>query len=99
MTTLINYRVEGNLALTGLARPPVNALGQPLRAAILEAYERASADAAVRAIIIHGDNGLFSAGADITEFGSPAAFAEPHLPDLLVRLTQSSKPLIAAIGT
>ncbi|MCY1330316.1 Fatty acid oxidation complex subunit alpha [compost metagenome] len=99
MTTLINYRVEGDLALIGLALPPVNALGQPLRAAILEAYERASTDTAVRAIIIHGDNGLFSAGADISEFGSAAAFADPHLPNLLVRLTQPAKPVIAAIGT
>jgi 3-hydroxyacyl-CoA dehydrogenase len=99
MSTLVNYHVDAGLALIGLARPPVNALGQPLRAAILEACERAAADSEVRAIIIHGAGGLFSAGADITEFGSPAAFAAPDLPGLLVRLTQIDKPLIAAIGS
>ncbi|UVE16015.1 3-hydroxyacyl-CoA dehydrogenase NAD-binding domain-containing protein [Pseudomonas sp. LS44] len=98
MSTLINYRVEDSLALIGLARPPVNALGQPLRAALLDACERAAADPAVRAIVLHGANGLFSAGADISEFGSAASFAAPDLPDLLVRLTEIDKPLIAAIG-
>ncbi|ERO64156.1 hypothetical protein P308_02595 [Pseudomonas piscis] len=99
MTTLLNYRVEDGLALIGLTRPPVNALGQPLRAAILEACERAAADAGVQAIVLHGQHGLFCAGADITEFGSDASFAAPDLPSLLLRLTGLGKPLIAAIGT
>ncbi|BAU75517.1 3-hydroxyacyl-CoA dehydrogenase NAD-binding domain-containing protein [Metapseudomonas furukawaii] len=99
MTTLVNYRVEDGLALIGLARPPVNALGQPLRAAILDACERAAADASVQAIILHGAHGLFCAGADIGEFGSEASFAAPDLPNLLLRLTALDKPLIAAIGT
>ncbi|UVE16112.1 3-hydroxyacyl-CoA dehydrogenase NAD-binding domain-containing protein [Pseudomonas sp. LS44] len=98
MSDLIHYRIEDGLALIGLARPPVNALGQPLRAALLDACERAAADQNVRAIIIHGSNGLFCAGADITEFGTGASFAAPDLPSLLVRLTEIDKPLIAAIG-
>ncbi|WP_435608922.1 3-hydroxyacyl-CoA dehydrogenase NAD-binding domain-containing protein [Pseudomonas knackmussii] len=98
MTALINYRVEDGIALLGLARPPVNALGQPLRAAILEACERAAGDPAVQAIVLHGNAGLFSAGADITEFGSPLSFAAPSLPDLLTRITRLDKPVIAAIA-
>ena len=97
MNTLVNYHVEDNLALIGLASKPVNALGQPLRAAILEACERAASDPAVSAIILHGANGLFCAGADISEFGLPASFAAPSLPDLLLRLTGIDKPLIASI--
>ncbi|MDD2058558.1 3-hydroxyacyl-CoA dehydrogenase NAD-binding domain-containing protein [Pseudomonas sp. GD03860] len=97
MSTLIHYHVEGDLALIGLARPPVNALGQPLREALLEACERAAADPAVRALVLHGQAGLFCAGADISEFGSEASFASPDLPGLLLRLTQIDKPLIAAI--
>ncbi|WP_425317846.1 3-hydroxyacyl-CoA dehydrogenase NAD-binding domain-containing protein [Pseudomonas nitroreducens] len=98
MTPLIHYRIEDGLALLGLARAPVNALGQPLRAALKKACGRAAADPTVKAIILHGDNGLFCAGADITEFGSSASFAEPSLPDLLTWLTQLDKPLIAAIA-
>ena len=98
MSDLIHYRLEDGLALIGLARPPVNALGQPLRAAILDACERAAADTRVQAIILFGEHGLFCAGADISEFGSDASFAAPDLPGLLLRLTELEKPLIAAIG-
>ncbi|TDF83951.1 3-hydroxyacyl-CoA dehydrogenase NAD-binding domain-containing protein [Pseudomonas sp. H9] len=98
MHTFVTYQLEHNLALIGLARPPVNALGQPLRAALLDAVERAAADPAVNAIVLHGSSGLFCAGADISEFGSEASFAAPDLPGLLLRLTQLDKPLVAAIG-
>lgn len=98
MNSLIRYQVEDGLALVALARPPVNALGQTLRAAVLDACQRAASDASVRAIILHGDGKLFSAGADISEFGSAASFATPSLPDLLNRLTQLDKPLIAALS-
>ncbi|WP_447740482.1 3-hydroxyacyl-CoA dehydrogenase NAD-binding domain-containing protein [Pseudomonas laurentiana] len=98
MSHLVTYHVEGPLALIGLASPPVNALGQPLRAAILQAVERAASDPGVSAILMHGENGLFCAGADINEFGLEASFAAPALPDLLLRLTRIEKPIIACIS-
>jgi 3-hydroxyacyl-CoA dehydrogenase len=97
MSTLVTYTVDDNLALIGLASAPVNALGQPLRAAILHACERAATDPCVRGIIVHGGNGLFCAGADIAEFGQDASSASPGLPALLLYLTQIAKPLVAAI--
>jgi len=97
MNPCVTYSVEDSLALIGLASAPVNALGQPLRAAILQACERAAADPCVLGIIVHGANGLFCAGADIGEFGLEASFASPSLPDLLLYLTQIEKPLVAAI--
>ncbi|MGO4310721.1 3-hydroxyacyl-CoA dehydrogenase NAD-binding domain-containing protein [Pseudomonas sp. KB_15] len=98
MNTLIHYHCEGPLVLIGLARAPVNALGQALREELLEACERAAADASVKAIVLHGEGLVFSAGADISEFGSAASFATPDLSSLLARLTELDKPLIAAIG-
>ncbi|WP_448680865.1 3-hydroxyacyl-CoA dehydrogenase NAD-binding domain-containing protein [Pseudomonas nicosulfuronedens] len=99
MTELIHYRQDGKVAVIGLASAPVNALGQPLRRQLLQACERAAADASVRAIVISAAHGLpFSAGADIAEFGTPASFAEPDLPGLLLRLADLDKPVIAAIG-
>lgn len=98
MNDLIRYHIEDGLALIGLASPPVNALGQPLRAAIREACERATLDIQVQAIILFGEHGMFCAGADISELGTDASFAEPDLPSTLVWLSQINKPLIAAIG-
>ncbi len=98
MNDLIHFQNEGPLALIGLARAPVNALGQALREQLLEACDRAAADASVKAIVLYGEGLPFSAGADISEFGSPASFARPDLPGLLIRLTELDKPLIAAIG-
>lgn len=98
MNPLVNYRVEDGLALIGLNHPPVNALGQALREAISESLECAEADASVTAIVLYGEQGLFSAGADIAEFGNPAAFASPALPDLANRLSEIGKPVVAAIS-
>jgi 3-hydroxyacyl-CoA dehydrogenase len=98
MSSLINYQIDGQLALIGLASQPVNALGYDLRTALLEACEQAVADPTINAIVLYGDGLPFSAGADISEFGTSAAFASPDLPNLLVRLEQYNKPLIAAIG-
>jgi 3-hydroxyacyl-CoA dehydrogenase len=98
MSALIHYQVDDQLALIGLSHAPVNALGQALRAELLQVFERAAADPTVRAIIVHGHGVPFCAGADISEFGSPAASANPNLPDILVRLEQLGKPVIAAVS-
>lgn len=98
MQQSIDYRCDNELALIGLRFPPVNALGQQLRSALADACERAAADPAVKAIILHGDAALFSAGADISELGSVASHADPSLPALLEHLGEIDKPLIAAIS-
>ncbi|VVP93392.1 3-hydroxyacyl-CoA dehydrogenase NAD-binding domain-containing protein [Pseudomonas fluorescens] len=98
MSALIHYQVDHQVALIGLSHAPVNALGQAMRAELLQAFEQAAADPAVHAIIVHGHSLPFSAGADINEFGHSAAFASPHLPAILQRLEQLDKPLIAAIS-
>jgi len=97
MQQLIDYRRDNDLALIGLSHPPVNALGHDLRQILLQACTRAAADPQVKAIILHGQQLPFSAGADINEFGSPRTWQEPALPQLLEQLTQVGKPLIAAI--
>lgn len=49
MSSLIDYRIDNGLALIGPSRPPVNALGQPLRAQLAQACEQAASDPAVAA--------------------------------------------------
>ena len=97
MPQLINYRRDHELALIGLCNAPVNALGHALREALANACAEAASDPHVRAIVIYGLNLPFSAGADISEFGSPLTWQAPALPALLPTLAQIDKPLVAAI--
>jgi 3-hydroxyacyl-CoA dehydrogenase len=88
-------RRDGDVAVFTFDNPPVNALSQPVRAALLDAVEALDADAAVRAIVIAGAGRGFVAGADVREFDRPPA--EPMLPAVLSRLEACGKPVVAAL--
>jgi 3-hydroxyacyl-CoA dehydrogenase len=92
------YRVDRSVAVITFANPPVNGLAHAVRGGVATALERARTDPAVRAIVLTGAGGLFSGGADIREFGTPASTAEPTLRQLVERVETSTKPVIAAIA-
>src|SRR6201996_2607509 len=94
-----SYEVRGAIAVITLNNPPVNGLGYETRKAVAEAIEKAEDDGAVKAIVITGAGKAFSGGADIKEFGSPKALAEPNLLSLIARVEGASKPVVAAIHT
>jgi 3-hydroxyacyl-CoA dehydrogenase len=94
-----SYEVRGNVAVITLNNPPVNGLGFETRKGITDGVERANADAGVQAIVITGAGKAFSGGADIREFGKPAALAAPNLGDVIRFVENSDKPVIAAIHT
>ncbi|MFN7727153.1 MAG: 3-hydroxyacyl-CoA dehydrogenase NAD-binding domain-containing protein [Rubrivivax sp.] len=91
------YEVHGNIAVITLDNPPVNGLGFATRQAFSQGLEQAQADAAVVAIVVTGAGKAFSGGADIKEFGSPKAIAEPNLLSLIRQTELCSKPVIAAV--
>ncbi len=91
------YEVRGQVAVITLSNPPVNGLGFETRQATAAGINRAESDAAVTAIVITGAGGAFSGGADIKEFGSPKALAEPNLLSLIQVVESCSKPVVAAI--
>jgi 3-hydroxyacyl-CoA dehydrogenase len=91
------YELRGSIAVITLDNPPVNGLGHATRLGITQGIERAAADAAVNAIVITGAGKAFSGGADIKEFGSPKALAEPNLLSVILALEACSKPIVAAI--
>ncbi len=95
MTT--RYEVRDGVAILTLDNPPVNGLSYALRVAFAEALDKANADAAVKAVVVTGAGKAFSGGADIKEFGSPKAAAEPNLLSLIRACELSSKPVVAAI--
>lgn len=91
------YQVHGDVAVITLNNPPVNGLGLSTRQAITDGLEKAENDAAVKAIVLTGAGKAFSGGADIREFGSPKAIQEPNLLSVIVRVENTTKPVIAAI--
>jgi len=98
MSEPVTYEVRGPVAVITMDKPPVNSLGTALRSGIANAFERAAADAAVRAIVLTGSARAFSAGADVTEFGTPNAAREPNLRVLIDYVEKTDKPVIAAIA-
>ncbi len=91
------YKLDGDIAVLTLDNPPVNGLSQKLRAALVSALRAAEADPKVKAVVLVGTGKGFSGGADIREFNTPAAFAEPSLRTLFTTLDTFEKPVVAAI--
>jgi len=95
MTTL--YEVHGTVAVITLSNPPVNGLGHVTRLSLTGHLQKANLDPAVKVIVLTGAGKAFSGGADIKEFGSPKALAEPNLHSVILAIENSSKPVVAAI--
>lgn len=85
----------GSIALITINNPPVNALSQTVRQSLLDCIAEANQDSLINAIVLHCAGRTFVAGADISEFGKPPL--EPHLPDVLNLVEQSTKPVVAAL--
>jgi 3-hydroxyacyl-CoA dehydrogenase len=92
------YEVHGSTAVITLDNPPVNGLGYDLRCGIVAGIDKASADPAVKAVVMIGNERAFSGGADIREFGSAKAYALPNLPTVIQIVESCTKPVIAAIS-
>ncbi|PRC91462.1 3-hydroxyacyl-CoA dehydrogenase NAD-binding domain-containing protein [Solimicrobium silvestre] len=91
------YQAHGAVAVITLTNPPVNGMNFQTRTAAVECINRALDDASIKAIVITGAGNAFSGGADIKEFNSPKALAEPSLHTLIDVVENSSKPVVAAI--
>src|SRR6266850_7782231 len=96
MSDVAQYAVRDGVAVITLNNPPVNGLGNALRAGILQSLEKAQADPAVKAAVLIGSSKAFSGGADIREFGKPRE--KPDLPDVNDYQDSMRKPLVAAIS-
>ena len=86
---------QDGVLLLGLNHPPLNTLDHPLRQQLHDALQAAAEDASVQAIVLHGTQGNFSAGADIREFDQPRQ--APWAGDLASLIAASGKPVVAAL--
>jgi 3-hydroxyacyl-CoA dehydrogenase len=96
MSDVAHYAVRDGIAVITMNNPPVNGLGNALRAGVMDALNKADADAAVKAAVLIGSARFFSGGADIREFNQKRL--PPDLPDVNDRQDAMKKPLVAAIG-
>ena len=107
MSTTLSVSAEG-VAVIGLQNPPVNSLTQNVLRSVLAAFSKASADAAVKAIVITSASGAnFCGGAEIAEFevtlqsfpeGKANETMTKPMHDLFDLIDASTKPVVAAIS-
>src|SRR5580658_10886697 len=62
---------EGDIAVVTINSPPVNALSVEVRNGLRDGISQATADPAVKAVVLICAGRTFIAGADIAEFGKP----------------------------
>jgi 3-hydroxyacyl-CoA dehydrogenase len=98
MSNPVSLHVSGPVAVLSMDRPPVNSLGYDLRAGIADALDAANANPAVHIIVLTGTARAFSAGADVTEFGTPKGAKEPNLRVVIGMLENNAKPIVGAIA-
>lgn len=95
ITEAVMLEKKGAVGMLWIDNPPVNALGYPVRKGLSDGIDMAVNDDEIQAIVIICRGRTFCAGADIREMGKPPV--EPHLPEVLNRIDQSDKPVIAAL--
>jgi 3-hydroxyacyl-CoA dehydrogenase len=95
MSDLVHSESRGAVAVITLDSPPVNALGQAVRASLVARIAAAVEDPAVGALVLTGSGRCFSGGADIREFGSPPQ--DPNLRKVIDIAEDCPKPVVAAI--
>lgn len=89
-------KTVSRIAILQIDSPPVNALSGAVRAGLAHALAKACASPAIDAIVLCGTT-IFSAGADIGEFGGDKVRMEPMLWDLFALFEASTKPVVAAV--
>ena len=91
----VRYSREGEIALICIDNPPVNAIGQSVRAGLIACADAFAADTIARIAVLYCAGRTFVAGADIKEFGKPAT--APFLPDVIARLEALEKPVLCVM--
>ena len=87
------------VAVIEIARPEKkNALTQAMYTAMAEAIVAADADAAIRAVLITGQPGIFTSGNDLEDFMQrPPSSEESPVFQFMKALAECGKPVVAAV--
>jgi len=100
MSGQIDYQIADGVAQIGINRPDKkNALTPAMYAGLVEAFERAEADKAVRVALIHGTNECFTAGNDLQDFmNAPPKDDSSPVIRFLKTIHAAKKPIMAAVA-
>ncbi|WP_050183213.1 enoyl-CoA hydratase-related protein [Domibacillus robiginosus] len=102
--SLIQIKVENNIAYVTLKNPPVNALNARMLEELNQCIDGLAEHPSIRATVLTGDGAFFVAGADIKELMSlfeqeeEAKKAAQRGQSLFTKIEKSEKPIIAAIN-
>jgi 3-hydroxyacyl-CoA dehydrogenase len=100
---MIDYDRTQNVCVLRLNAPPVNTITFTLLEELSAAMRRANQDAAVRGIVLTGDQNHFSAGADVNIFreiatADDAVRASRVFQEAFQEVEDSPKPIVAAVA-
>ncbi|MDH4442267.1 MAG: 3-hydroxyacyl-CoA dehydrogenase NAD-binding domain-containing protein [Rhizobium sp.] len=95
MASLVGCELRDGIAIVTIDAPPVNALGQSVRAELLAHIQEIEGRADIRAAVLRCAGRTFVAGADINELGKPPL--SPVLPEVLEAIEAARIPWLAAI--
>lgn len=95
MSSPVQVARDGHVLVVTIDNPPVNALGQAVRAALFAAAEQLDSDDTLHAMMLCSVGNVFIGGADIREFSGPRL--GPQLNVVCHRLEACTKPIVAAI--
>jgi enoyl-CoA hydratase/carnithine racemase len=98
MSEIVTETHDGVLTITINRPDKKNALTQAMYGAMADALEAAEADSAVRAVLIAGVAGAFTAGNDLQDFlNNPPRGENAPVFRFLRAISTASKPLVAAV--
>ena len=99
MSDKVIYRVSDRVAEVRLNRPEKkNAILGEMYAAMADALIAADADDEVRAVVVGGEGGVFTAGNDLSDFlARPQSDDTPPVRRFMLALSRAEKPVVAAV--
>jgi enoyl-CoA hydratase/carnithine racemase len=98
MSDILTHVEAGVMTLTFNRLARKNSITAAMYAALADALAQAQADAAVRVVVIQGDESVFSAGNDLGDFlNHPPAGEDAPVFRFLRNIASFPKPLVAAV--
>ena len=96
MSNIVTCERIDDIAIITINNPPVNAMDLQTRKSLSQAIDQLNSDESAKAGVLICAGRTFIAGADISEFDQ-LPFKDPWLPEVVQKIEDGSKPVIAAI--